>query len=195
MRPVYLLIFAFLVSIRGFGQSLEDYNRRMYNYNKGDWIAVGGWSVVGIGVSTYGIINSKNLQNKHFHQMNVIANAANMVFVVPGLISSFKKDPTTFDEKETWRHNIRHEHTYLFNVGLDIFYTTLGLRLRQLGQINTNNTEILTGFGNSLIIQGGFLFCSDLTMTILHITHRKHGFDRNVEFTTGANGIGFKWKL
>ena len=195
MRFLFLGFLLVCLAFSGLSQTLEDYNQKMYNYNKGGWIAVGGWSVVGIGVGTYGILNSKNYQNKCFHQMNVMANTANMIFVVPGLISAFKKDPASFDEKETWRHNIRHELTYLFNAGLDIFYTVGGLRLRQLGQINTNHSEILTGFGNSLIIQGGFLFCSDVTMMILHNVHRKRGFDPNIEFTSGPNGIGFKWKL
>ena len=193
-KLVLLVLFCSVCS--AFGQlSLEDYNRRMYNYNKGGWIVVGAWSVVGVGVGGYGIAHPKNLQNKYFQEMNVMANMANLCFAIPGYISAMRKDPASFNEKDTYRHNVRHENTYLFNAGLDIFYTVTGLRLRQLGQTNKNHPEILTGFGNSLIVQGGFLLCTDLTMTILHNIHRRRKFDNNVEFSTGPNGIGFKWKL
>jgi hypothetical protein len=52
------------------------------------------------------------------------------------------------------------------------------------------------GFGNGLILQGGFLFVFDLTAYFIHNRHRKLGLNplmQNIQLSD--NGLGFKWNL
>jgi hypothetical protein len=55
----------------------------------------------------------------------------------------------------------------LFNAGLDVGYMATGLYLRERAN-RAENSERLRGYGNSLLLQGAFLFTFDLIMFAVH---------------------------
>ena len=76
--------------------------------------------------------------------------------------------------------NIINNHHFiqkilLVNVGLDVAYLVSGFLLKEKAKnsLNSNNSNSgrMQGFGNSLLVQGGFLLLFDIMMTILHQIH------------------------
>jgi hypothetical protein len=194
MKSGFFILFCVL-SLTVQGQRLEQYNEQMYRYNKNGWLTVGGWSVANIGVGTAGILTAKTEQTKAFHQMNIMVNVVNIGFTIPGLITAMRNDPACFDPKQTYQAQLRQEKVYLFNAGLDLFYMAGGLFLRSSSQNETEWSPQLKGFGNSILIQGAFLFCVDLSMTLLHRRHRLKTLDPMLQMSSGPNGIGLKLNL
>ena len=74
---------------------------------------------------------------------------------------------------------MRQQHTIekvlLLNVGLDVAYVTSGFLLKEMSKNNPDNYHRYRGFGNSLLLQGGFLFVFDIIQFVVHQQHRKKG--------------------
>jgi hypothetical protein len=58
------------------------------------------------------------------------------------------------------------EKILLFNAGLDVGYMALGAFLWERGL--RKDSDRLTGYGQSLILQGGFLFTFDLVLYFMN---------------------------
>jgi hypothetical protein len=85
---------------------------------------------------------------------------------------------------------------FLFNSALDIAYITSGFYLRGIADKDPLTYHQNRGFGNGIILQGGFLFLFDLTAYAIHNAHRKNkldGFLDNVKLSD--NGLGFKYEF
>jgi hypothetical protein len=75
---------------------------------------------------------------------------------------------------------------------LDVVYISSGFLLRNSAQSNLSQKDRFNGFGNGLILQGGFLFIFDLTAYAIHKYHANK-FLNNLEIS--PNGLGFTWKI
>lgn len=69
------------------------------------------------------------------------------------------------------KHQSRTEKTYLINTGLDVLYVGAGLWMNKSSD-NQKNPDKFKGYGNSIMLQGGFLLLYD---AINYAIHRKHG--------------------
>ena len=174
---------------------LRIYNQEMYGFNKKAWLTIGGASLAGAAVSIPGIIMSEDLATKSFHQMSVIYYGLNLAFAFPGYFSARKSYRSSYSIKETYTNQIRQEKTYLFNTGLDVFYTASGFFIKEIGKNYPEKQEIFNGVGNALIVQSIFLFAVDMSMSLIHSSHRKNKFDTKVEWGITPNGFGLKLKL
>jgi len=85
-----------------------------------------------------------------FHQMNAGWNVVNLGLATTSLIRQKPVDP-----KKTAK-------IFWINTGLDVGYVTAGLLMAHRGRM-TDNPQ-LEGWGNSIALQGGFLFCFDAAM-------------------------------
>lgn len=66
------------------------------------------------------------------------------------------------------------EKIMLFNIGLDLSYIFFGLFLYEGGCNDSPlKTELYSGFGMNLVMQGLFLFCMDNYIHLLHIRNYK----------------------
>ena len=61
---------------------------------------------------------------------------------------------------------------FLINAGLDVAYMGTGFLLRHLSTRNYKRPELLLGYGNSVILQGGFLFLFDGVMYLIQKNHK-----------------------
>ncbi|MDG1914154.1 MAG: hypothetical protein P8I55_06150 [Crocinitomix sp.] len=193
---VLLLLFPFI----SHAQNLDNYNQERLKLTENLMVGLGSWSVANMGVSGVGWATTDN-EAKYFHQMNVMWSGVNMIIAFPSYFKAKKTDPKGISFSETWRTQHIKEKVFLFNTALDLVYVSGGVYLKQRALVDANNYQRYRGWGNSLIMQGGFLFILDLTATILHTKHRKNklqGFwDKMdaIDLGLSANGIGLQIHL
>ena len=123
-----------------------------------------GVNLIGSGIG-WGLTNG---QQKYFHQMNVMWNVVNLGIAIPGLLGTKKlaRESITFS-KVAQRQN-KLENVYLFNGGLDVGYMATGWALFNFGNTKTGEMRLrFRGYGQSLVLQGGYLFVYDMIMFAL----------------------------
>lgn len=192
MRIFFLIL---LFPYFSWSQSLTEFNSERLKLDQNLMIGLTSWSLSNVAVSSYGWATTEN-DVKYFHQMNVMWSGVNLALAIPGYFKARKADPTSFSFAQTWKEQLKTEKIFLFNTALDLVYMGSGLLLRQRAQLDDVNYYRFRGFGNSLLLQGGFLFLFDLTATLLHTKHRNdklNGFLEKVEMSD--NGLGLKFRL
>ena len=122
-----------------------------------------GWSV---GNLIYSPLATKNLfspetTNEHFHQMNFSWNLLNVGIASLGHIIVNKDSKKPWDMKILYDKKKKAEKSIIINIGLDIAYMITGLLLKNNAKKNNSEYYMNKGYGNSLILQGGYLLIYD----------------------------------
>ena len=117
-----------------------------------------GWSV---GNLIYSPLATKNLfspetTNEHFHQMNFSWNLLNVGIAGLGHIIVNRDSKKPWDMKTLYDKKKKAEKSIIINMGLDLAYMVTGLLLK-----NNSESFMNKGYGNSLILQGGYLLFYD----------------------------------
>jgi len=134
-------------------------------------LVLGSWATTNLALSP--ILASRTTgSEKYFHQMNGYFNAVNLVIAGFGYWKATKTDPAGLSLSQSLKEQRRIERILLLNTGLDVVYVGIGLYLIDTGKDASSNAQQLMGFGQSLALQGSFLFAFDL---ILYFLHRKNG--------------------
>lgn len=194
MKLIYLLLF--LVPYFTFAQPLQEFNGEREDINEKLMIGLGSWATAnfiasGIGWAT----TNPNSEARYFHQMNVMWNTVNIGLAIPGFVKA-KKANSVLTFSETVRKEHQTEKIFLINTGFDVGYMASGLILRSEAKSNVEKRAQFNGYGNSMLMQGGFLFLFDLTAYAIHNRHSKKSLDNllnSIELSN--NGIGLKWHL
>ena len=136
---------------------------------------LGSWAAGNLLVS--GIATGQTEGSAHyFHQMNIGWGAVNLALAVPGLLAARRTARTPgspTDRAGTVRAQLRTENLYLFNAGLDVAYLVTGAYfLEKSRNPTTDNPNRWRGYGQSLLLQGGFLLLLD---GFQFATHHRHG--------------------
>lgn len=129
------------------------------------------WASLNIISGSIGWATTDN-ESKYFNQMNVAWNVVNLGIALPSMI---KKHTTNLSNHEVLTRQHKIEKILLLNIGLDAAYITGGFLLKEMSKNNPDNFHRYQGFGNSLILQGGFLLAFDVIQFIIHQKHRKRG--------------------
>lgn len=193
MRSVLFIILYTLGSVQA--QDLSSYNQQRFDTDKKLMITLGSWASVNMVGSGVAWASLPQGEARYFHQMNVMWNTVNLGLAIPGYIKARKMD-ADMSFSETLKSQHRTEKVFLFNGALDIAYMTGGLLLREMAQNDASKTNMFNGFGNSLLLQGGFLFIFDLTAYAIHKRHANKGlypFLEKVELS--QSGIGLCYSL
>ena len=135
---------------------------------------LGGWAVGNLIVS--GIATGQTDGSAHyFHQMNIGWGTVNVVLAGTGYLAARRaaRQPLP-DRASNVRTQLRTENIYLFNAGLDVAYLATGLYLLEKGRNPTaaGSSDRWHGYGQSLLLQGGFLLLFD---GFQYATHHRHG--------------------
>ena len=122
-----------------------------------------GWSVVNL---IYSPLATKNLfspetTNEYFHQMNFSWNLINVGIAGIGHIIVNKDSKKPWDMKTLYDKKKKAEKSIIINMGLDLAYMVTGLLLKNNAKKLTSEHSMNKGFGNSLILQGGYLLFYD----------------------------------
>ena len=135
---------------------------------------LGGWAVANLlasGISTTQTEGSA----RYFHQMNVGWGAVNLALAGASYFGARRtaQAPTT-DRASSVRAQLRTENLYLFNAGLDVAYLATGVYLLEKSRNPTASgaPERWRGYGQSLLLQGGFLLLFD---GVQYAAHHRHG--------------------
>ena len=189
-----LLITTLLLSTMSYGQ-LTDFNAQRYKIDQDLMLTLGSWATINIVGSGVGWATASNDEMKYFHQMNTLWNTVNLGLAIPGYLKA-KRKRTDLDFYTTADEQRKTETVFLINAGLDIGYVSAGLLLRNMATSNAAYKDQFTGYGNSLLIQGGFLLFFDW---IAYGIHRKHSVKelspllKRIDLS--ASGIGLKIML
>lgn len=194
MKLFYLLLF--FIPYFSFAQPLQEFNGNREDINKKLMIGLGSWATANFIASGIGwAATVPNGEARYFHQMNVMWNTVNIGLAIPGFIKA-KKANSTLTFSETVRKQHQTEKIFLINTGLDVGYMASGLILRSEAKSNLEKQNQFNGYGNSLLLQGGFLFLFDLTAYAIHNRHSKKSLDNLLNsIEMSSNGIGLKWHL
>lgn len=187
MKKIYYILLLLLLAHGAQAQqnALTDLNQgRLKVQTTSMWVLTS-WSVANL---AYGGIAAAQTEGstKYFNRMNVYWNLVNLGIAAPSLISSLRKKnnlPTTLNESIEELHSL--EKTLLFNAGLDAAYLMGGLYLMERAKNSLDQHDRLKGFGQSVLLQGGFLLLFDATTYLaLRKSHRKAAeILKNVQFT------------
>ncbi len=190
-----IMIFSLFFTLISYGQTMEQFNKERIETDKKLMLGLGSWATTNFVASGIGWASVPSGEAHYFHQMNVLWNTVNIGLAIPGYLKS-KKANSMLTFSETIRMQHKTEKIFLINTGLDIGYMASGLLLRSAAKINMSKKDQYNGYGNSLLMQGGFLFVFDLTAYIIHNCHSNKSWDKllnSVEMS--SSGIGIQWNI
>lgn len=193
MRTLCILLLTISFNLNA--QNLNQFNEKRLNIDKKLMLTLGGWSLTNAVVSSIGWGTTTG-EAQQFHQMNTIWSGFNLALAIPGYIKACKTVTEGIPLGKTNHEQNRTEKIFLFNAGLDLAYVTGGFYLKSLAKNNVVQEQRLNGYGNSVILQGGFLFLFDLTAYLIHAAHRKnqlHPILDKIELS--STGLGIKYQL
>lgn len=193
MKLIFFLLF--LVSSVSFAQPLKQFNEEKSRIDQRLMIGLGSWATANFIVSGIGWATTTKGEAHYFHQMNVMWNVVNLGLAIPGYIKA-KNTVQPSSLTETLRLQRKTENIFLINTCLDVVYMGSGLLLRNMAEKNVDKQTQFNGYGNSLLMQGGFLFLFDLTAYSIHKYHAKHGMpSASMSIRMSSNGLGLQWTV
>ena len=189
-----ILIIIFISSHYVFAQIPTDFNKQRNEIDKKLMLTLTTWSSANIIASSIGWASAGNGEAKYFHQMNVMWSGINIGLALPGYFKA-RNSNAQISLGNTLRKQSETEQAFLFNTGLDIAYVTAGFLLKSEGKHNIPKQAQFNGFGNGLLLQGGFLFLFDLSAYIIHRHHATLLNPTLDRLTMSSSGIGLKWRI
>ena len=139
---------------------LLSFNEKQIRIKRIGMLTLGGWAAGNMAVSGVAAFNTTG-SNRSFHQMNVYWNVVNLALAGFGYYGATRADPAGMDLVKTLKDYYGTEKTLLFNAGLDVGYVLGGLYLTERAKHAEKGRDRLKGFGQSVMLQGGFLLLFD----------------------------------
>jgi len=197
MKKTCLLFCLISISVIAFSQKVDllKFEKERTAIQKKSMIALAGWSVVNIvgsGVAT----DTRNKEVRYFHQMNVMWGGINLAIAGLGYWGASKEKINNPVLADVLKHQNRIEKTYLINAGLDVVYVGAGLLMNKTSN-NQKNPEKFKGYGNSIMLQGGFLLIYDAIIYAIHKNHGKQlkGLTDKVELNAGPGSVSLVYNF
>jgi hypothetical protein len=187
------LFLSFSTSIFSQNLTLQSFNQEHLDLNRKGLTVLGSWA--GANLITNGILLSNSSgSDKYFYQMNVYWNVVNGALAGFGVLGA-KKIQGNLSAFQTLEEQSSTEKTFLVNTGLDAAYVMTGIYLLEKSKNSVDNQNMFKGYGQSVILQGGFLLLFDGIMYGVHRSHLKKGrvIFENLTFT--GNSLGFVWRF
>jgi len=158
------LVSLLIIELPVYGQEeyKEFYSESLQTTNTGMYI-LGGWAITNIATGAYGWSRSDGT-TKYFHQMNLFWNTVNLSIAGYGLYNHLRLDISAMDPDEIMERHTRTERILLINTALNVGYIGGGFLMRQLAGRSSEYSDMLKGYGNSVMVQGGFLLLFDLAL-------------------------------
>lgn len=195
----YFLLSSFLcLSFLVTAQTLspETFNQTRLQRQKTAMTILGSWAVgnMAAGAALQGRADGST---KYFHQMNLGWNAVNLVIAGFGYWGVTRMDPSGMSVFESIDSHYGFQKVLLFNAGLDVGYMLGGAYLIERSK-NTpaeKKPERLKGFGQSIAVQGAFLFLFDLGTYLWLASSNEQipGLLGNIGPASEGIGLSLKW--
>lgn len=140
---------------------LTDFNEWRLQRQKNGMLVLGTWAVGNIAIGA-AFASRREGSTKYFHQMNAGWNAVNLGIAALGYLGAAKSDPASGDLFLSIQEHHKIQKILLLNTGLDAAYMLGGAYLIERSKNTSKLPERLKGFGQSIVLQGGFLLLFDL---------------------------------
>jgi len=189
---IVFLVFISLNTVSA--QNLDGFNNERLNLNKKGMLVLGSWAAANIVLSPI-LANSSSGSEKYFHQMNGYWNGVNLIIGGLGYYTALKTDPNGLSMSQTLKEQHKLEKTLLFNAGLDLAYIAGGFYLQERAKNTISNADRLQGFGQSLVLQGGFLFAFDVAFYLVQKNHGAKLFPLVDNLAIHPTGFSIIWKI
>ncbi len=168
-----------------YAKSLQLSNNGMY--------VLGTWAIANMTYGAYGW-SKTNGSEKYFHQMNLFWNVVNASIAGFAIYSNMTTDILAFSPEESMNKHLTTERILLINSGLDVAYIGAGVLMRHFSDRSEKRADLLKGYGNALMLQGGFLLAFDLVLYGL-MRGLRMDFLQDVQAVVSAEGVGFRMML
>jgi len=179
MKKAIIIILVVLFCTSVFAQdSLKYYNNLRINTTSSGMKALGSWGILNLGagaiwgwngkkttiyidLSGTQVTSSKTIsqEGQYFFQMNTIWGAADFGIAMLGYVGVQKYRRKNLNAAETLEQQKKLEKIFLINGALDIAYLGTGTYLKLAG--DSRKSPIMKGYGESILMQGGFLLIFD----------------------------------
>lgn len=192
----YLLFTLLLISSKVSAQ-VADFQKDFNKINEGLMVTLGSYAVSNFALSGAGYFLSEDESTKRFHEMNVMWNTVNLGLAVPGYIKA-RRNAGNYSIEEMRAQQRKTEQIFLINTGLDVGYMAVGYYMRTDAENRGDREALFRGYGNSLMLQGGFLFAFDLVAFGIHRSHFNRDFERlsnKVSIYPMGRGVGLTLQL
>ena len=187
-RITFFLLFSLFSLTFLQAQTHEEFYTRSLDINKSGMYFLGGWALANMATGTYGWIRYEG-EKKYFHQMNAAWNVVNAGIAIYALFDMAGTDISALSADEMKRKHIRSENLFLINAGLDILYMAGGAWMIHAADRNEKRRNLLRGYGQSVILQGAFLFLFDLVKFGIQYNHRMNFTESTANLGLTGNGI------
>lgn len=173
MLKYFTIFIGVLLGSGCFSQTTDPnlFYKEQIRINQDGMKVLGGWAAANMIAS--GIATGQTQgSTKYFHQMNIYWNIVNGGLAALSTLQANKqlqRLPNNWEANRDSQKKI--EKLFLINTGLDLVYIGTGAYLLNRSSTSCNSPEMLKGYGQSLILQGGFLFLFDGAMYLLHHQH------------------------
>ena len=190
---VFIVFFTQIVNAQSDSLFREFHLERM-KINETAMLVLGGWAVGNILVGTFGNFKASG-EVKYFHQFNAMWNVVNLGIAAFGYFNAVNSDPSSMNNVYIIKDFNSLQNLLLLNAGLDVAYIATGFYLKERSK-NSSSSERLRGYGNSLLLQGGFLLAFDIALYFIHQSNADINLYPHLEsFLTGGAGVGINLKL
>ena len=159
---VLLPLLIIVLPAYGQGDYREFYSGSIRTTNTGMYM-LGGWAITNIATGAYGWSRFDG-DKKYFHQMNLFWNTVNLSIAGYALYSNSMLDISAMGADEIMDKHTGTERILLINTALNVGYIGTGLLMRHFSGRSEKHGDLLKGYGNSVILQGSFLFVFDLVL-------------------------------
>jgi len=193
----YLVFFTFLFTLSAYAQSdsvFYSFHQNRMNINETAMLVLGSWAAGNILVGTYGNFKASG-EAKYFQQFNAMWNVVNLGIAAFGYLNAVNYEPSSMTKLEILNEYSSLQSFLLLNAGLDVAYIATGFYLKERSK-NSSSSERLRGYGNSLLLQGGFLLAFDVALYFIHQSNAALNLYPHLEsLLVGGIGIGINLKL
>jgi hypothetical protein len=170
MKKFFTLILILFCSHAFAQDSLKSFNNSRIHITSSGMEVLGGWGIVNLTSGAIGWTNSTSPEARYFFQMNTIWGGVNFgtaLLSYGGLQKTKKKHLTA---AETLKEQEKIEKIFLINGYFDVAYIGTGLYLKIAG--DSRHSPIMKGYGESVLLQGGFLLLFD---GLMYQSEKKNG--------------------
>ena len=140
---------------------LQTFNLERNSLNGKAMTVLGSWAILNMAVNTPLMLREGENSTRYFYQMNAAWNVINVAIAGFGYYGSINPE-VGLSLYQSLQEQAAIERILLFNAGLDVGYMATGLWMMEKSKTHEKHAHRLKGYGQSLILQGGFLFVFDL---------------------------------
>jgi hypothetical protein len=187
-----LTVILLVISCQAFAQqdSLKTYNTERIRITSNGMEYLGGWGLLNLATGAYANwgtgsktitvtvgqnqvperVSSISPELKYFAQMNTIWGSVNFVTALLGYTGTQNGKNKKLTAAQTLHEQERIEKIFKINSYFDVAYLGAGLYLKLAG--DSRNSPLMKGYGESILMQGGFLLIFD---QLMYRSEKNHG--------------------